>query len=248
MPASAPEMRWSLPIDPALLQLVDLDDRRQELEVVAGVAGELLEGGDIFGKTVVGDDSACRREGVRVGNLERVDGSGNRRRLASTTRTQAGPSPKVRYPVGAMRLCWRARLASTPGRSRSGTRPSARSIWSAPLIRIQWVSFVDLATRPTRREVTIPRSPSRRITPSANSSLMVPNSRIDARATIHQRPRAVALPKSATTAPTCPRRSDPRAGRAGAGRSCCARGRGRGATRPRAVATKRSPEWQLQSR
>src|SRR3954447_140128 len=34
-----------------LLELVDLDDRVEQLEVVAGVAGELLEGGDILGKT-----------------------------------------------------------------------------------------------------------------------------------------------------------------------------------------------------
>ena len=35
-----------------LLQLVDLDDRGEQLEVVAGVAGELLERGDVLGKAV----------------------------------------------------------------------------------------------------------------------------------------------------------------------------------------------------
>ena len=43
-------MLLQLPDDPPLLQLVDFDHRRQELKVVAGVAGQLLEGGDVFGE------------------------------------------------------------------------------------------------------------------------------------------------------------------------------------------------------
>src|SRR4051812_15847874 len=44
------EMLLELADDAALLELVDLDDGVEQLEVVAGVAGELLEGGDILGK------------------------------------------------------------------------------------------------------------------------------------------------------------------------------------------------------
>src|SRR3954451_20488485 len=44
------EVLLELADDPALLELVDLDDGVEELEVVAGVAGQLLEGGDIFWK------------------------------------------------------------------------------------------------------------------------------------------------------------------------------------------------------
>ena len=43
-------MLLQLPDDPPLLQFVDFDHRRQELKVVAGVAGQLLEGGDVFGE------------------------------------------------------------------------------------------------------------------------------------------------------------------------------------------------------
>ena len=45
LPSSVPEVLLELADDPALLQLVDLDHRGQQLEVVARVAGELLEGG-----------------------------------------------------------------------------------------------------------------------------------------------------------------------------------------------------------
>ena len=43
LPTSEPRCFCSFAIDAPLLQLVDLDDRVQQLEVVAGVAGELLE-------------------------------------------------------------------------------------------------------------------------------------------------------------------------------------------------------------
>jgi hypothetical protein len=45
-----PEVLLELPDGAPLLELVDLDDSGQELEVVAGVAGELLEGLDILRK------------------------------------------------------------------------------------------------------------------------------------------------------------------------------------------------------
>src|SRR3954452_2897998 len=51
-PDERPEVLLELGDDPPLLQLVNLDDGGQELEVVAGVAGELLEGGDILRETV----------------------------------------------------------------------------------------------------------------------------------------------------------------------------------------------------
>ena len=49
-PTSEPEVLLQLADHPPLLQLVDLDHRGQQLEVVAGVAGELLERRDILGK------------------------------------------------------------------------------------------------------------------------------------------------------------------------------------------------------
>ena len=45
------EVLLELPNHPALLELVDLDHRVQELEVVAGVGGELLEGERVLWKT-----------------------------------------------------------------------------------------------------------------------------------------------------------------------------------------------------
>src|SRR5215211_5451428 len=59
--------------DAPLLELVDLDDGGQELEVVAGVAGELLEGGDIFREAVMLNYGTLAHPGVASRNLERVD-------------------------------------------------------------------------------------------------------------------------------------------------------------------------------
>ena len=56
-----------------LLQLIDLDDGGQELEVVAGVAGELLEGLDVFWETIVRDHRAGGHERMRARHLEGVD-------------------------------------------------------------------------------------------------------------------------------------------------------------------------------
>ena len=48
LPTSDAEVLLQLADHAALLQLVDLDHRVEQLEVVAGVAGELLEGGDVL--------------------------------------------------------------------------------------------------------------------------------------------------------------------------------------------------------
>src|SRR5919201_208117 len=48
--AETAEVRPQLPDDASLLELVHLDHRRQELEVIARVACQLLEGGDVLGK------------------------------------------------------------------------------------------------------------------------------------------------------------------------------------------------------
>ena len=47
---------------PPLLKLVDLDDRGEELEVIARVPGQLLEGLDVFGKTRAAEADARPEE------------------------------------------------------------------------------------------------------------------------------------------------------------------------------------------
>ena len=97
LPTSEPRCFCELADDAPLLELVDLDDGVEELEVVAGVAGELLEGGDVLGKAVVHDQAAGGHERVRARHLERVDvGRRYGSRATSVTRTHAGPSPKRR--------------------------------------------------------------------------------------------------------------------------------------------------------
>src|SRR3954468_655538 len=67
------EVLLELADHPPLLQLVDLDDRVEELEVVARVAGELLERAHIFWKAVMDGYATGRHESVNSRNLERVD-------------------------------------------------------------------------------------------------------------------------------------------------------------------------------
>src|SRR2546430_13066786 len=56
-----------------LLELIDLDPRGEELEVVAGVRCELLERKGVLREAVVRHETACRDERVGSRNLERVD-------------------------------------------------------------------------------------------------------------------------------------------------------------------------------
>ncbi len=66
-------MALELADHPPLLELVDLDHRRQQLEVVARVRRQLLERQRVLGEAVVDDQTAAGDEGVRAGHLERVD-------------------------------------------------------------------------------------------------------------------------------------------------------------------------------
>ena len=50
LPTSVAEVLLELADDAPLLQLVDVDHRVQELEVIAGVAGELLQGDGVLGE------------------------------------------------------------------------------------------------------------------------------------------------------------------------------------------------------
>ena len=58
-PRSGPRCRSSLPDPPALLQLVHLDHRRQQLKVVPRVAGQLLQRLHVLGEAVVHDQAAA---------------------------------------------------------------------------------------------------------------------------------------------------------------------------------------------
>src|SRR5690349_11540148 len=59
--------------DAPLLQLVHLPHRVQQHELVARVAGELLERRYILWEAVTQNEAARRHERVRLGNLERVN-------------------------------------------------------------------------------------------------------------------------------------------------------------------------------
>src|SRR3954471_5735574 len=72
-PDERTEMLLELGDDAPLLELVDLDDGGQELEVVAGVAGELLEGRDILREAVMLNYGVLTDPGVASRDLERVD-------------------------------------------------------------------------------------------------------------------------------------------------------------------------------
>ena len=48
--AQRPQVLFQLPDEPALLQLVDLDHRRQQLEVIPRVPGQLLERANVLGE------------------------------------------------------------------------------------------------------------------------------------------------------------------------------------------------------
>src|SRR5206468_4875826 len=63
LPAERTEVLDELPDHAALLELVHLDDGREQLEVVARVAGELLERGHILGEAGAGvADSRAQEE------------------------------------------------------------------------------------------------------------------------------------------------------------------------------------------
>src|SRR5262245_2888560 len=66
------EVLLELADDTALLELVDLDDGVEELEVVAGIARELLEGRHILRETIVHSQAPGRHESVESGDFERV--------------------------------------------------------------------------------------------------------------------------------------------------------------------------------
>ena len=70
LPTKRAEVLLELADGAPLLELVDLDNRGEQLEVVAGVAGKLLEGLDILGKAVMRNEAARRHEGVRAQYLE----------------------------------------------------------------------------------------------------------------------------------------------------------------------------------
>ena len=90
-------------------------------------------------------------------------------RLADrTSRIAASPTMQVTTAVDRLRRAMDALMAV---RSGTGTSSSNRSTWSAPAMRSQYVSQVDLGVRPTRIEATAPRSPSKRSIPSASSRL-----------------------------------------------------------------------------
>src|SRR3954470_6436322 len=67
------EVLLELGHDTALLQLVDLDDRVEELEVVARVAAQLLQRSHSHGKTMVANDTSARHERVCADHFERVN-------------------------------------------------------------------------------------------------------------------------------------------------------------------------------
>src|SRR5215211_4379023 len=71
-PAERPQVLLQLPDGAPLLKLVDLDDGGEELEVIAGVAGELLESLDIFGKALLYTKTAASNKRVGPRNLHRV--------------------------------------------------------------------------------------------------------------------------------------------------------------------------------
>ena len=62
LPASAAEVLLQLADHAALLQLVDLDHRGQQLEVVAGVAGELLQRVDVLREAAAAEADARLQE------------------------------------------------------------------------------------------------------------------------------------------------------------------------------------------
>ena len=59
---SDPEVALQLGDDAPLLQLVDLDHGAEQLEVVAAVAGQLLEGGDVLGEAGAAEADARPQE------------------------------------------------------------------------------------------------------------------------------------------------------------------------------------------
>src|SRR3954447_2981363 len=75
LPDERPEVLLQLRDDAALLQLVDLDHRGEQLEVVARVAGELLQRRDVFREAVVSYEPTRRHDRVGVRDLEGVDGA-----------------------------------------------------------------------------------------------------------------------------------------------------------------------------
>ena len=131
------------------------------------------------------------------GHLERIHGPAEaapcdvRDPQPSRTVAEASVAGRRDPPLlaGDRKQARRADRARAPARI-------ARSTWSAPEIRIQCVSLVDFATRPTRREATMPTLASRRMTPSASSSLdraeLDDHARVRrSRATRSRRPRTV---------------------------------------------------------
>ena len=72
-----------------LLELVDLDDGGEQLEVVAGVAGELLERLDVFWETVVRDEPPVVTNVARSGPPASSTGP----RRAAMTSTRRAPMP-----------------------------------------------------------------------------------------------------------------------------------------------------------
>ena len=196
-----PEVLLELVHDAPLLQLVDLDHRVEQLEVVARVAGELLERGDVLGEAVW-RSAAGGDHRVAARHLERVD----RARVAlarssPVTRTHARPRRSAGGPSGRSASPGAPSAASTPGRSRSGTRNIARSTWSAPLTRSQCVSFVDFAVRPRRHardEPDVAEQSSHTV-----GQLVADRAPLEdhARPAVDERPRAVALPEAGEERP-----------------------------------------------
>ena len=76
LPDQRAEVLGQLRDHPPLLQLVDLDHGVQELEVIAAVAGQHLEGRDILGKALRTDQSAAGDHRVAAGDLQGVDVAG----------------------------------------------------------------------------------------------------------------------------------------------------------------------------